>query len=200
MNTLTEMMETSEEFMTGLISALDEALVNGANFIVSASTIHRESDTGESTSVLDYSLDGAENVSVRLELDRNKVTNLIDYIVEKLQPIARMPLFGVDQIKYIIDNVYSSELDDGEMKDEIHSSVFAHAEFRGLASHLRFILGDDNRLTLEYSVTAEIHADTNDAEKAFLAEKGIADYFRPSDPTKFVPLFTQSVISLQPLM
>lgn len=186
---LIEETKTPEEFMTRMNACLIEAKETESNMAITVSMLHRTQDEDENVkAILEYSLDGHDNMTLEYAVSHMQVLDLIRYAKELMSDVAPVPMFSINQIEYVLSNVFDKESVDGYDLQAQAAQIFKDADFNGLASQVRIMVEKGKRLEISLIISAEIHADTTELEKEQAKALGISDLHKPSAPDRIAPI------------
>lgn len=190
---VTEFMAKLEERTN---CALDPDQVD--DLVLTVSCIHRDIE-GHAPTVLEFISTEEENIRHEASMTFDQITELMEYLVVKAKDhgiiINQYPISIIHQAML---NAFEQELDVQEMQEQMLQSVYGRTIMQGMASHLTITL-NPKELNIDYSLMAEIYADTSSEERAVAQELGITQ-FTPSNPSKLVKLISFSAGSFRNIM
>lgn len=186
---LIEKANTPEEFMARMNECLNESKETESDMVITVSMLHRTQDEEENVkAILEYSLDGHDNMTLDHNVSHTQVLDLIRYAKELMSDVAPIPLFSINQIEYVLSNVFDKEYMDGYEFQSLASQIFEDADFNGLASQVRIMIDKGKRLEISLIISAEIHADTAALEMEQAKALGVAHLHKPSAPDRVTPI------------
>lgn len=186
---LIEKANTPEEFMARMNDCLIEAKDTESDIAITISMLHRTQDEEENVkAVLEYSLDSHDNMTLEYSISHMQVLDLIRYAKDLMSDVAPVPMFSINQIEYVLSNVFDKESMDGYDFQAQAAQVFEDADFNGLASQVRIMIEKGKRLEISLIISAEVYADTTALEMEQATALGVAHLHKPSAPERVVPI------------
>lgn len=194
-----EEFKSPVEFMSALEQAINEALQDQVNMTFTVSLIHRAGDENkEYPAIFEYSLDETSNAVYEGSISRDKLFDVMEYMVDVFKDISPIPKFSLDNIQYAIDNVFEDICSGEEMSQDV-KHLHKNAEFNGLASQIRFIIHNGKVLEINYILNAEVHADTSKEDMEQAKKLGLSDSFKPAPSDHIVPMLTINAVGFTSL-
>lgn len=188
------------DFMQKLQERVDIALDPDQidDLVLTVSCIHRDI-SGNAPTVLAFTSAEEETINHEASMTFDQIAQLMEYLVVKAKErniiINQYPISIIHQAML---NAFEQEVDTEELQQQMLDTVFSRVIMQGMASHLTITLTDKD-LNIEYSLFAEIYADTSTEERALAQELGITQ-FTPSNPSKLVKLIGFSAGSFRNIM